>query len=122
MLYLLALFIATIFTLTVQGVAYAFRYGDMADFAAVILLIIQLISSSGTFPVDMQVGIFKVLHPIVPFTYAISAIRETLFEPNVGEVMKNVGILLAFPAIFISASLLINLRFDLKSRFKLDGK
>lgn len=122
MLFLLAMFISTIFTLTVQGIAFSFRYGDFGEFAAVILLVVQLVSASGTFPVDMQAGIFKFLHPIIPFTYSIDALRESMFEPDGLVILKDLAILLIFPAIAMTISLLINWRFDMRTRVKLpDG-
>ena len=120
-LYFLGYFVSAIFTMCVMAVAYSFRFGDIGEFTVVILLIIQLISSSGTFPVEMQIWLFKIFHPIVPFTYSVSLFREVLYMPDNIEVVKNMGILLIFPAIFLPVSYFFNRRFDLKNKQTLDG-
>ncbi|RTZ69086.1 MAG: hypothetical protein DSZ21_00585 [Tenericutes bacterium] len=89
-----------------------FRYGDLGEFAVVIILVIQLTSSSGTFPVEMQNIIFKIIHPIAPFTYSIDSFRELLYEPNVFDIIKNIAILLVFPLVLVPFSLFLNYRFD----------
>jgi putative membrane protein len=43
------------------------------------LLIFQLTASGGTFPTELtQGGLFMALHPFVPFTYSLNALRETI--------------------------------------------
>jgi len=56
----------------------------------------------------MQNIIFKILHPIAPFTYSIKGIREIFYEPDIGVIFENMAILLVFPTITLSAGLLIN--------------
>ena len=114
-LYLMAYLISMIFALIVQAISYMFRYGDLGEFAVVIILVLQLTSSSGTFPVEMQHMIFKVIHPIAPFTYSIDSFRELLYEPNAWDIARNILILLAFPLVLIPFSLLLNWRFDKKT-------
>lgn len=111
-LYLMSFLISSIFCLIIQAVSYMFRYGDLGEFAVVIILVIQLTSSSGTFPVEMQNIIFKIIHPIAPFTYSIDSFRELLYEPNVFDIIKNIAILLVFPLVLVPFSLFLNYRFD----------
>lgn len=115
-LFLWAYFMSTIFILFVQGVSYSFRYGDLGEFAVVILLVLQLISSSGTFPVEMQNVIFKIFNPIVPFTYSINGLRELLSHPDAAVIYKNAGYMLLFPLVSVSLALALNIRFDHKTR------
>ena len=42
----------------------------------VIILILQVPSSSGTYPVEMTSRFFRMLKPILPFTYGVDAMRE----------------------------------------------
>ena len=120
-LYMMALFTSTIFTMTVQAAAYTMRYGDMGEFLVVILLVLQLISSSGTFPVEMQNIIFKIIHPVVPFTYSIEAIREIFWNPDWGVIIEDVLILMLFPIIFIPITLTINYFFDKRTVKEVNG-
>ena len=42
----------------------------------VVILIFQIPSSSGTYPVEMTSQFFRVLNPVLPFTYGVDAMRE----------------------------------------------
>ncbi|NQZ66380.1 MAG: ABC transporter permease [Mycoplasmatales bacterium] len=120
-LYLFALFMSTIFTLTIQAISFSIRYADISELLVVILLVLQLISSSGTFPVEMQNVIFKIIHPVVPFTYTIHSIREIFWDTDWILIIKDIFILLIFPIIFIPISLFSNYRFDKKTLVKQKG-
>lgn len=121
MIFLLAYFVSFIFSLTVQGIAFSLRYGDLGEFAAVVLLVLQLVSSSGTYPVDVQNQIFQWINPVIPFTYSIDGLRETLYNPQWQEILKDCGILLIFPTVAITTSLGINYWFDRKNKFMVDN-
>ncbi len=115
-------FVSAVFAITVQAINYSFRYGDLGEFAIIILLVIQLVSSSGTFPVEMESIIFKIMHPLAPFTYSINGIREILFEPSAAVIFENMAALIAFPIVFVSLSLGLNYRFDKKNMARRRGK
>lgn len=44
----------------------------------VILVILQIPGSAGTYPIEMTPGFFQAVHPLLPFTYGINAMRETV--------------------------------------------
>jgi len=108
-------FVSAIFSIFVQGIVFSIRYGDIGDFVVVILLVLQLVASSGTFPVEMQNVIFKVIHPVAPFTYSIQGIREIFETPDIGYIFMNMGILIIFPIVSISIALTRNILFDNKT-------
>ena len=58
-----------IYTLTVS-------FGDVGKAMAVILLVIQIAGSGGTFPIEVTPAFFQKVNPILPFTHAINAMRE----------------------------------------------
>ena len=58
------------------ALSYAFRHIGKA--VAVILLIVQIPGSSGMFPIEMMPDFFRVIHPMLPFTYSIDAMREAI--------------------------------------------
>lgn len=115
-LFFYGLFVSGIFTMLIMGVAYSIPFGDIGEFAAVILLVLQLISSSGTFPVEMQSWMFRAIHPFVPFTYSVNIFRELLWEPDRIEIIKNMAVLLIYPAITLSIAYGVNRIFDKKTR------
>ena len=44
----------------------------------IFLLIMQVPGSSGMYPIQMMPGFFQAIHPMLPFTYGIDAMREAL--------------------------------------------
>ena len=63
---------------------------------AVIILIMQVAGSGGTFPIEVLPGPYKAIAPFLPFKYGINAIRETVAGVNMDAYLKNMGMLLLF--------------------------
>lgn len=63
---------------------------------AVIILIMQVAGSGGTFPIEVLPGPYKAIAPFLPFKYGINAIRETVAGVHMDAYLKNMGILLLF--------------------------
>ena len=76
--------------------------GDAGRIMAIILLILQLTSCGGTFPLELVPNFFRTLNPFIPFTYAVEALRELVSGDNMSVVTKDVIILLAIGAIAIA--------------------
>lgn len=64
-------FTLIIYTLTVS-------FGDVGKALAVILLVIQIAGSGGTFPIEVTPQFFQNVYPFLPFTHGINAMRETI--------------------------------------------
>lgn len=58
------------------ALAYSMRHVGKA--LAIIILIIQIPGSSGMFPVQMMPTFFQAINPLLPFTYSIGAMRESI--------------------------------------------
>ena len=43
-----------------------------------ILLVIQVAGAGGTYPIEVMPQFFQAVHPLLPFTHAINAMRETI--------------------------------------------
>ncbi len=71
----------------------------------VILVILQIPASTGTYPVEMTPGFFQILKPVLPFTYGINMMRETVAGMYGNHFMVNMGLL----SLFIPVSLFIGL-------------
>lgn len=63
-----------IFTFFIYSLVAAF--GDIGKAVAVILLVVQLGGSGGTFPIDVTPHFFQAIHPYLPFSFVIDAMRE----------------------------------------------
>ncbi|HEY0117392.1 MAG TPA: hypothetical protein VGC04_01295 [Cellulomonas sp.] len=71
------------------------------------ILIFQLTCSGGTFPTQLtEGGLFTALHPWVPFTYSIDALREVIAgnPPDAGTVATSLGVLSAIAAVCVALS------------------
>ena len=91
---LLSLFISVIFTFIVYSLVSVF--GNIGKALAVILLVIQVAGSGGTFPIQVTPEFFQNVNPFLPFTYGIAALREAvsgIYKPN---LTKDIIVLLIF--------------------------
>lgn len=55
-------------------------FGNIGKFITIILLIIQLSASAGTFPIETAGTLYQFVHPILPMSYVIAAMREAIFS------------------------------------------
>lgn len=85
----------------------------------VLLVILQIPGSSGTYPIEMMPGFYQAIHPWLPFTYGINAMRECIAGAYGSYYAYNVFMLLLFvlPALLIGVGLRrhmlnINVLFD----------
>jgi len=82
----------------------------------VILVIVQIPGSSGMYPIEMMPGFFQWLHPLLPFTYGINLLRETVGGMYSFNYLCILGVFLIV-ALFIGLQLRplllnLNLLFD----------
>ncbi|WP_164462137.1 YhgE/Pip domain-containing protein [Bacillus sp. FJAT-42376] len=75
-LILFSLLISTVFMLIVYSLVSVF--GNIGKAFAIILLVLQLAGSGGTFPIQVTPPFFQAINPFLPFTYAISLLREAI--------------------------------------------
>ena len=54
------------------------NFGDIGKFLALIILVLQLAASGGTFPVETIDKGFRFLNPLLPMTYSIKTFKECL--------------------------------------------
>ncbi|GKT27112.1 YhgE/Pip domain-containing protein, partial [Aduncisulcus paluster] len=67
---------------------------------AIIYMILQLAGSGGTYPIQVDPLIFRILQPLFPFTYSVNGFREAIAGPLVVNVFLNIIALLIFAAVF----------------------
>lgn len=53
-------------------------FGDIGKALVVVLLVIQIAGSGGTFPIQVMPQFFQNVYPFLPFTHSINAMRETI--------------------------------------------
>lgn len=91
-------FVNIIYTLTVS-------LGDIGKAVSVILLVVQVAGTGGTFPIEVAPSFFRAVYPLLPFTHSMAALRETVG----GMYGMNYWIDLGKLAIFLAISLIVGL-------------
>lgn len=100
-----SLFSSIIFILIVYTLVSIF--GNVGKAIAVILLVIQVAGAGGTFPVEVMPSFFKKVNPLLPFTYAISAMREAVAGVVKSNLTRDIIVLLIYGVIFILIGLFL---------------
>ncbi|MGQ7447865.1 YhgE/Pip family protein [Streptococcus suis] len=78
------------------------RFGS---FASLILLLLQLGSSAGTYPIELSPRFFQVIQPYLPMTYSVSGLRQTI--SMVGNSSHQVWMLSLFLVGFMGLGLMM---------------
>ncbi|UJF32474.1 YhgE/Pip domain-containing protein [Paenibacillus hexagrammi] len=74
-------------------------FGNIGKGIAIVFMVFQFSSSGGTFPISTTSHFFQMLNPYMPFTYAISLLREAVGGILVATAVKDVLCLVAFIAL-----------------------
>jgi putative membrane protein len=82
---------------------------DLGKLLSIVLLILQLTSCGGTFPMETVPGLFNILYPFMPMTYSVALFKQSITKPDQSEVVFNVGILSAILIAFMTLTILISL-------------
>jgi putative membrane protein len=53
--------------------------GEVGKVVALLLMIVQLSASGGTLPPELMSPLFRALHPLLPFTWLVRAMRTSMF-------------------------------------------
>ena len=100
-----SVFTSIIFTLILYSLCSVL--GNIGKVLGIVLLVIQIGGSGGTFPIQLTPKFFQVINPFLPFTYAISLAREAIGGVVQSVLIKDIVVLLIYGAIFILISLFL---------------
>lgn len=82
---------------------------DMAGrFIAIVLLMLQLTSGGGTYPVTLSPEFFQAIHSYLPMTYGISALRSIISGSSDIPLQTSVAVLCGFGAGAILLTILLS--------------
>lgn len=107
---LAASIIATTFTLLIYS--FVVTWGDVGKALSVVIVVIQIAGSSGTYPIELLPEFFKKIYIFFPFPYAINAIRECICGLYEYDYAKNLAALGIFVIIALVIGLLIRIPFE----------
>ena len=103
-LYWLAAAIAsTAFSCFMYSVTFAF--GNVGEALAIIVMVIQVAGSGGTFPIEVAPGFFRAVYPLLPFTHSMAAMREAVGGVYGMDYWMDLGKL----GVFLIVSLVVGL-------------
>lgn len=103
--FIMALVTAYAFMFLIMVLAMAFD--NPGRFVAMILLVLQLAGSGGTFPMQLTAKFFNVIHPFLPMSYSIKGFRQAI-SGGLGTrtFINNMGILIGIAVVSIALLLL----------------
>lgn len=80
--------------------------GNPGRFIAVILLIFQLTSSAGTFPIELVPGWLQKISPFLPMTYAVAGFRDIVSSGDYSSMGRDIATLAGIALLFAVLSYL----------------
>ena len=85
--------------------------GNVGKAVCIVLLVLQLGSSGGTFPIQMTSEFFQALYPKVPFTYSIGLLREAVGGVYIPAVERDIKILVIYLiVVLVGGAILVSLK------------
>lgn len=112
--YALGIIASIVFMAIMQMIMVVFRIPGRI--VAIVLLMLQITSSAGTFPVQMTPAFFRAVHPYLPMTYSIMGLRQAMSGKNSGEIVSGIGMLVLFGVIAIAIT---SIAFRMKRTVKM---
>lgn len=97
---LLCILIGQIFTIFVFSLV--FTFSAIGKALAIIVLVLQIAASGGTFPIEMTPALFQWIHPLLPFTYCIGAMREICFGVYAPALIQDLVVMALIPILSVS--------------------
>ncbi|MGW1492873.1 YhgE/Pip family protein [Streptomyces sp. NPDC002402] len=74
------------------------RFGAAGRILVLAVLMLQLTSAGGTYPVQTSPGFFNAIHPFLPMSYVVDALRRLITGGGLGPVWQACAVLIAFTA------------------------
>lgn len=85
------------------------NFGETGKLIGLLLLVLQLASSGGTFPVEIIDEGFQKLTPYMPMTYTIRLLKESLMKHDAGMVGKNMKVIMAYAIGCFAITIIVDL-------------
>ena len=98
-----------VFTLLMYSLTVAF--GNIGVALAIILMVIQVAGSGGTFPIEVLPEAYKMIYNFIPFPYAMDALRECVGGAYGNYYWECIGRLLIFAVAALFIGLILRIPF-----------
>ena len=103
-------FVLLIYALTLS-------FGDVGKAIVVVVMVVQIAGSSGSYPIEILPVIFSKIYKFFPFPYAINAMREALCGMYKYDYFMYLGELLLFAVVALVIGLVVRKPFIGMNRF-----
>jgi putative membrane protein len=91
--------------------------GNAGKSLAIIILVLQITATAGIYPVQLLPPFFQAIHPYLPLTYAIGALREVIGGVLWSSYWYNILILAIFPALTFVITLIIKEKLNKRAQW-----
>ncbi len=94
--------------------------GNAGKAIAIIILVLQITATGGIFPVEILPPFFQAIHPYLPLTYAVGALREVVAGVLWSSYWYNIALLALFPITAFLLTLLVKEKMDKRAQWTED--
>ena len=109
LLWVAAAVTSLVFVLLIYALTLSF--GDIGKAIVVVVMVLQIAGSSGSYPIEILPPIFEKMYLFFPFPYAINAMREAICGVYRYDYLIDLGKLLLFGALGLAIGLLVRRPF-----------
>ncbi|MCM6778201.1 YhgE/Pip domain-containing protein [Nocardia sp. CDC159] len=81
--------------------------GAIGEALSLVLLIVQLTACGGLYPIETTPAPFRAVHPILPMTYLVDALRVGISGGLTTNLVRDVLVLAGFLLVFVGATALV---------------
>ena len=92
--------------------------GDPGRFIAIIILILQLTTSAGTFPLELIPKVLQPINNLLPMTYTVQAFKAVISSGDYAFMWQNIGIL----ALYILGCVALTITYFMVKKKKTNGQ
>lgn len=86
------------------------RFNDIGKFIALILLVLQLAAAGGTFPIETVTKGFRWMHNLLPMTYTVNLLKESLMKIENNLLIQNILVVITLCIVFFLINLVIAIK------------
>ncbi|WP_321211637.1 YhgE/Pip domain-containing protein [Methanothermobacter sp. DP] len=91
--------------------------GNAGKALSIIILVLQITGTGGIFPVELLPPFFQEIHPYLPLTYAVGALREVVAGVIWSIYWKNIALLALFPVVTFLITVLVKEKMDKRAHW-----
>ncbi|MDI9618978.1 YhgE/Pip domain-containing protein [Methanothermobacter sp.] len=91
--------------------------GNAGKALSIIILVLQITGTGGIFPVELLPPFFQAIHPYLPLTYAVGALREVVGGVIWSIYWKNMALLALFPVVTFLITVLVKEKMDKRAHW-----